>query len=242
MNIQLYFLIYLSLYRLAVIAAGTICIMLGYRMFCKGLWPESNTHASEMMAEIKGVKFFLKNAAPGTFFALFGAIIISTMIVLGSPEYTRETLNNISSEGEQIKGTQAESLNTIISQKKETLRGEDDSAQRYVYYYKLGMAYEKQERIKQAVENYTAALKMASKAMNNLAWLHYRLGEDSDDALSLAKMAIRFNSEDANYWDTLAKILFKIGNYQEALNAKQKASELNPKFSDNIEKFKEAVE
>lgn len=164
------------------------------------------------------------------------------MIVLGSPEYTRETLNNISSEGEQIKGTQAESLNTIISQKKETLRGEDDSAQRYVYYYKLGMAYEKQERIKQAVENYTAALKMASKAMNNLAWLHYRLGEDSDDALSLAKMAIRFNSEDANYWDTLAKILFKIGNYQEALNAKQKASELNPKFSDNIEKFKEAVE
>lgn len=52
---------------------------MGYRLFVKGIWG----HAGEMEAEFGDNKLILKKAAPGTFFALFGAIIVAITIYKG---------------------------------------------------------------------------------------------------------------------------------------------------------------
>jgi hypothetical protein len=38
-EIALPFIIYVTVFRLAIIAAGIISIILGYRLFCRGVWP-----------------------------------------------------------------------------------------------------------------------------------------------------------------------------------------------------------
>ncbi|RMD51773.1 MAG: hypothetical protein D6828_06730, partial [Nitrospirae bacterium] len=72
MDIAFYFLLYVTVFRLAIIAAGVISIILGYRLFCRGVWPDrGSAQPTEVEAEIAGSHFTLKNAAPGTCFALF---------------------------------------------------------------------------------------------------------------------------------------------------------------------------
>lgn len=88
------FVIYLVLFRLSIIAAGIISVILGYRLFIKGVFPRGDIPQSagghSVDAEVAGAKFKLLNAAPGTCFALFGAIILVAMFVTGGPEGTFE--------------------------------------------------------------------------------------------------------------------------------------------------------
>lgn len=89
-TINLY-IIYSLIFRLATLFVGVFCIHVGYKLFAKGVFGPSSTN--ELNAEIAGSKFTLKNAAPGTFFGLFGVIIITTMLVQGMPEYKTATVN-----------------------------------------------------------------------------------------------------------------------------------------------------
>lgn len=89
-TINLY-IIYSLIFRLATLIVGVFCIHVGYKLFAKGVFGNSSTN--ELNAEIAGSKFTLKNAAPGTFFGLFGVIIITTMLVQGMPEYKTATVN-----------------------------------------------------------------------------------------------------------------------------------------------------
>ena len=85
-------------YLCHAISSGVISIVLGYRLFCRGVWPSSNTsQGTDVEANVAGSRFKLKNAAPGTCFALFGGVIICIMFAKGSPELTLETLNKAGS-------------------------------------------------------------------------------------------------------------------------------------------------
>ena len=92
MDIATGFLIYASLFRLAVIAAGVVCVVLGYRLFVRGVMPEGRTDAEVAAGDIR---LSLKNAAPGTIFALFGASTIMVMLIQGSPELLMEDIGNL---------------------------------------------------------------------------------------------------------------------------------------------------
>ena len=80
-----YAVFYLLSFRLAIILLGGLSIYLGYRLFTRALPRESGTHdGAELTGRFNNVELTLKNAAPGTFFAAFGAVI--TVVVLsGSP-------------------------------------------------------------------------------------------------------------------------------------------------------------
>ena len=66
------FFLYAIVFRLAIIAAGTVSIILGYRLFTIGSQTENETSRETTFdAKMAGLEFALKNAAPGTFFALF---------------------------------------------------------------------------------------------------------------------------------------------------------------------------
>lgn len=77
------FLLYAGVYRLTVLAIGALSIFLGYRLFS-----QSSAHRSSITASGGGFKLILNDLLPGTYFALFGTIIISIMVWQGMPQLT----------------------------------------------------------------------------------------------------------------------------------------------------------
>lgn len=64
------------IYKLACLASGMLFAFLGYRLFVLGIFDS----AGDMDARFKNNRLILKKAAPGTFFALFGACVIVLVI------------------------------------------------------------------------------------------------------------------------------------------------------------------
>ena len=83
MDLTAEFLIYATLFRLAIIGAGVFAIVLGYKLFVRGVMPEGRTEGELDAGQIR---LTVKNAAPGTCFALFGAAMVSVMLIQGNPE------------------------------------------------------------------------------------------------------------------------------------------------------------
>ncbi len=59
-------------YKLGCLAAGSLFAVLGYKLFVAGVVGD----AGSLDARHKDTKLTLRDAAPGTFFALFGAVVI----------------------------------------------------------------------------------------------------------------------------------------------------------------------
>ena len=66
---------YVLIWRLAVLTCGLVSVILGYKLFKLGF-----TMAWDLEAGVSGQTIKLRNIAPGTFFALFGAAIIATLV------------------------------------------------------------------------------------------------------------------------------------------------------------------
>lgn len=81
------FLAYAALYRLAIIAVGALSIYCGYRLFSLSPGGQGN---AEISASFAGNEFVIKQAAPGSFFILFGTLVVGLMIYQGNPEFTLE--------------------------------------------------------------------------------------------------------------------------------------------------------
>lgn len=79
MDIKSQIIIALTSYKIISLLAGTIFAYMGYRLFVAGIWG----HAGEIEGEFGDNKLVVKKAAPGTFFALFGAMIIAITLYKG---------------------------------------------------------------------------------------------------------------------------------------------------------------
>lgn len=81
--------LFLTLYRLATVAIGLVFAYLGYRLFYRGVYDK----AGDLKATWGERFLIIKQATPGTLFAIFGAIIISVAIWKGIDiERIRSTL------------------------------------------------------------------------------------------------------------------------------------------------------
>jgi hypothetical protein len=69
----------LFIYKLVSLLCGLFVIYLGYKLFIKGIFNESG----DVEAVWESKKILVKKAAPGTFFALFGAIVMGVSIFRG---------------------------------------------------------------------------------------------------------------------------------------------------------------
>lgn len=72
------------IYKLVSVASGAFVCYLGYRLFTLGVF----TTAGDLDTTFKDTKLVLKKAAPGTFFALFGAAVIGVTIWKGVEFHT----------------------------------------------------------------------------------------------------------------------------------------------------------
>lgn len=67
----------LAAYKIVALFVGTAFAYMGYRLFSVGVFAK----AGDLEASWGGRNLVLKRAAPGTFFALFGAIVVMTTIL-----------------------------------------------------------------------------------------------------------------------------------------------------------------
>lgn len=79
MYLQMYPVIAMTLYKIISLGIGFALCYLGYRLFMAGIWGESG----DVEGSFGDNKVIVKKAAPGTFFALFGAIVIGLTILQG---------------------------------------------------------------------------------------------------------------------------------------------------------------
>lgn len=235
------FIIYLTIFRVSIIAAGIVSIVLGYRLFCKGIWPEVGSgKETSLNADIGGHKLTLKNAAPGTFFAMFGVIIISLMFASGSPEMTFEMIDKKTAGKADSKpgGDQTKIYVPTFGEEKTTMRMRSDQDIGLKAATEKGLKFEKNKQYDKVMAAYQDAMNLMADPMNYLAWLRHSHGE-SGKALPLARMAADLAPENANNLDTLAEILFKTGEHDEAIKVMETAASLDPKYKEKLEKYRQ---
>ncbi len=78
-DLTIYVTLIVALYKIASLAVGLLFGYMGYRLFLAGI----DRPAGDLEAETNGRKLALKGAAPGTFLALFGAIVVGVTIWKG---------------------------------------------------------------------------------------------------------------------------------------------------------------
>jgi tetratricopeptide (TPR) repeat protein len=220
MDILAAYVIYLSLFRLAIIASGIVGIVLGYRLFTKGVFPDVRTNSSGgatgVTAEIASAKLTLRNAAPGTCFALFGVIIIAVMFAAGGPEISLEQLE---------KGGM-----------KANLRGNDPAeiksdSQRALDYLRQG-------DYRRARDTVIEALEFSAPQMNDFAWVLLQTAPEMPQTGLLAGIAVATEPQNPNFLHTLAEIQFKNGRKQEAIRTLEKARRFDPSHEERLQQWR----
>ncbi|WP_323846074.1 hypothetical protein [Microbulbifer magnicolonia] len=66
-------------YKITSLVVGSAFAYMGYRLFIAGNWGQ----AGDLEASFGNSKLVMKKAAPGTFFAVFGALIIAITLYKG---------------------------------------------------------------------------------------------------------------------------------------------------------------
>jgi len=245
MQIEIIFIIYALIFRICVMITGIISIILGYRLYVEGLFSEHNLKSASLKASIGGWKLALKNAGPGTFFALFGLIIIISMIQNGNPELVLKKYSNQGESAQSLTKGKAQnagdaSNNTITSVH---IRGQQN--QKCVFCALLDKTEQcrKNQDIGGEIKAYKKALEQIADPLNELAWLWYENDNKKlQESLVLIQAAIIFKPDDADYWDSMAEILFKLKSYNQAYNAIIKASKLNNEYVKKITKFQQMID
>ncbi len=253
MDLPAIFLIYATLFRLAVIGAGVLIIVLGYRLFAQGI---AASASSETAASGGGFSLTLKNAAPGTSYALFGAILISVSVIKGSPELImgrpellmpptgagmpapREIFADVMPGQLILRGDDRESGDDVSL---DDQQGDNshvlinaDIAKKLL---QVGLELERSGEGQLALEAYRMILALPGRsaasgaaAMNQIAWLYLTRG-DAQIALPVAQMAYQQESDNPVIIDTLAEAYLHNGELVEAEKVARQGLELSPNDS-----------
>ena len=217
------FILYAALFRLVSIVAGTFIIYMGYRLFVLREVPEN---AGELHAKAKDIELTLKNAAPGTFFTLFGTIIITVMIWKGVPSL-------------QVSGRDTTRLNEdretalLSSEKDFTLRNEDSEGSKSL---ERGKILVDSGKYNQAIKVFSDPLREPSLPLGKaagfiagIADVYHRI-QSYKEGWAYIKLALQVNPDDAHALAVLARIEKELGNMPEAVRAIRQAAKLDSSF------------
>jgi tetratricopeptide (TPR) repeat protein len=209
-------IIYAMVFRLSIIAAGFGCVVMGYRLFVLGVMPKEN---SEMEATVGGdIRLSVRNAAPGTCFAVLGMLMIAAMLLQGNPE---KRVSEISTR----EGMRREVEVTWRSD------GEDIEAQ-----IAKGQELEKAGRLDEAIKAYAESIKDGNLAMIQAtgplrAIAAVYLKQDRlEEAIAYASLAYHVDPGNANGLALIARIQLRQGKYNESIKAISEAARIDSAF------------
>ncbi len=190
-------LIYLLVSRLMIATTGTVSMVLGYRLLCRDIGvTKGSGHGSAIVSSVAGAKVSVKNAAPGTVFALFGAFLLVVMLIQSSPSVTVEMISKwkTSADAQQIgEDTQAGRL---------IMRGGDPNSISFLTL--AGKEFKRQGDTANAERSYRDAVKQIAEPINELALIYIQSGR-AKDAVGLATLAVQMRPDEPRYTDTLNK-------------------------------------
>lgn len=232
------FILYLILFRLAIVTVGIVSIVLGYKLFVKGVF-SGGSGGTGVEVGFGTMKLTMTNAAPGSVFALFGVIVIGVMLIKNPPDLSVENTRRL--DGGPKTGAQSVNNKSELGSRI-TMRGEADqqaglsgqpstpTKQAYSHEELVGSMIE-------AIDAYEKAVKDFASSTNDLAWIYYKKSM-LDEALAHAEIAVRL-APDANYLDTQGRILFDKKRFDEAITVMERAAKLDPKLEPTLEKFRQ---
>lgn len=100
MELSSHIIFSLITYKITSLFVGSGFAYMGYRLFMSGIWG----HAGKLETGFGDNKLVIKEAAPGTFFAVFGAVIVAITLYKGVEfeDYTKgkESYVEIAEEGD----------------------------------------------------------------------------------------------------------------------------------------------
>jgi tetratricopeptide (TPR) repeat protein len=236
------FLVYALLFRLAVIGVGVLSIVLGYRLFLKGVVPPKGSDAS---LKGGGLNLTLRNAAPGTTFALFGAVLVGGMLLEGSPSMVMENLQEseantplssrlaMRSNGAPRRPLPSQPAASRVAAANEAKLASEAARQLVT----AGLEAERRNDIPGATHLYQLALMIpqlplqeAAAPLNQLAWIYH--SSQPEKALALGRLALELKPETPTFMDTLARIYLEQGDTDQALALAQRAAQVSPEEAD----------
>ena len=215
-------IIYAALFRLAIIAAGFGCVVMGYRLFVLGVMPKEG---SEIDAKAGEIRLSLKNAAPGTCFAALGVFMIVAMLVQGNPEMR---VLQVQTKG----GTRWE-----VTWRSD---GEDVLAA-----ITRGQKHEQAGRLEEAIISYADPIKNGNLSMKEATGplraiaAVYLKQDRHDEAIAYASLAYHVDPDNANGLALIAQIQFHRGKHEEAIEAISEAARIDPAFIAQRDRMKE---
>jgi len=213
-------LFYFSLFRFLVILLGGVSIYLGFRLFSLAMSGVNrigeNTQA-ELEAKFGSSSLTLKNAAPGTFFAVFGAIIVISVLASSPPtfDYRAETELPIS-EQEKVQ---------IDDNKRTPTAGEVGDPEVVIGRTELTLR--------------DTELPETAEAAHNLGGKHFRR------LLQLEEHAVALEPDNPAHLDSLAGLYFLAGKFELALKHQEKAVQNDPtkeEYSKRYAAYQRAVQ
>ena len=107
-------------------------------------------------------------------------------------------------------------------------RATDTNRLTHLFYFQLGAAYERCQRIDEAEKNFRKCLKMQpdfAEALNYLGYMWADRGENLEEARQMIEKAVKLEPKNAAYLDSLAWVYYKLGKPQQALDPLLKSIE-----------------
>jgi tetratricopeptide (TPR) repeat protein len=209
------FLVYAALYRLAIVAAGVVAIVLGYRLFLRGAAVPAAGGGTEAAAEGGGFRLSVRNAAPGTCFALFGAAVIGAMIVQGNPELVAGAGGPGAIDTLRLKGAAAgpagAGFAAAMAEGGALAAAGDPAGALAAYGRALSTAGSGGDRV--------------ARAASAIAAVYLHQGR-APEALALARLAVQLAPQRADHLETLARAARANDRPDEAAAAARRAAAL----------------
>lgn len=107
-------------------------------------------------------------------------------------------------------------------------RATDTNRLSHLFYFQLGAAYERCQKIEEAEANFRKCLKMEpnfAEGLNYLGYMWAERGEHLEEARKIIEKAVKLEPKNAAYLDSLGWVFYKLGKPEEALGLLLKSIE-----------------
>ncbi|RWX50961.1 hypothetical protein VU01_12413 [Candidatus Electrothrix marina] len=208
------FLLYVTVYRLSVLAIGALSIYLGFRLFVRPPG-QANSAGEASSAGVQAGEFKLRvtNFLPGIYFALFGTVLIGIMLWRGEPQLLRK----------EFVETKARNGDESILRKEEQYRLPEVDLDTAPAATDLGRELEKLHQSGMTLSDAAPSLSSIARIFQR----QNRIGE----AVAMARLAYLYGPEidKAAYLSLFAELLEANGKGQEAADARAELEKLRQK-------------
>ena len=214
------FLLYVTVYRLSVLAIGALSIYLGFRLFSR---PPGQAGFAEIAssAGVQAGEFKLRvtNFLPGIYFALFGTVLIGIMLWQGPPQMTTQEVQEKTDIGSRSTSTLEMRDGTAADSAGKSPRTAQDEAiavdQEWAKLDKPGMISAE-----------------AAEPLSNIARLWQGEGRIKE-ALVMAKLAARYG-EQVEVLVLFAELLDENGELKKSVQVMQVAVQRDSSYADRL--------